>query len=65
MGGGATGSTAAVKPDGAEEDPKEPVAEEASVAAARPPGVGAGTGEAKGVEVWHQKMEKMPQDDIR
>ncbi len=48
MGGDATGATTAVKPYGAEEDPKEPVAEEASVAAVRPPGVGANAGEGKG-----------------
>ncbi len=48
MGGGTAGAIAAVKPDRAEEDPEEPVMEEASVAAARPPGVGAGAGEGKG-----------------
>ncbi len=47
-GGGATGAIAAVMPDRAEKDPETPVAGEASVAAARPLGVGAGVGEGKG-----------------
>ena len=46
--GGTTGATTKVKPDGAEEDPEEPGAEEALVAALCPPGVGAGMGEGKG-----------------
>ncbi len=46
--GEGAGATAAVKPDGAVEEPDEPDTEETSAAAARLPGVGAGAGEGAG-----------------